>query len=331
MGLMSTLGLGLLGWYYARPSRTSRRRRTRPRAAIAHAGAGRDAAASLGRIDPPALARAVPRTHDAVGALAAAAAPAEARPVARGHAHQEPCGRCAPEGYGPARRARSTGAWTSPRASRRRRDSERPAVSRARIARSARRIGAAEPAYGRRRRPERAQGGRLGRVAAPACDRRSRRPSAPGCCRRSGCCCPKGAFIDCTLETAIDSHAAGHDDLHHRDRHLRCRWQGGAARARHQAGRARPAARCSRAPRACSCSGPRRARPPASSCRSPPPAPMSSAARGSPGEVNRHFLRALWRRDPDLGHRWRDPGGGRRRTATAGHRHLQPEPPRRTS
>ena len=48
---------------------------------------------------------------------------------------------------------------------------------------------------------------------------------------------PKGAFIDCTLETAIDSSLPGMTTLHHRDRRVECGRIGGAARARHQAGR----------------------------------------------------------------------------------------------
>ena len=77
--------------------------------------------------------------------------------------------------------------------------------------------------------------------------------------------------------------AAGHDDLHHGDRHLRCRRHAWCCSSAAPSWSARRAARCSRARRGCSCCGPRRARRPASWCRSTRRARMSSAASGLPG------------------------------------------------
>ena len=93
---------------------------------------------------------------------------------------------------------------------------------------------------------------------------------------------PKGAFIDCTLETAIDSTLPGMTtcvtatDTFGADGTMVLLERGtklvGETRGEVQQGL-----------RACSCCGPRRARRPGSSCRSLHRAPTSSAARGSPG------------------------------------------------
>ena len=100
------------------------------------------------------------------------------------------------------------------------------------------------------------------------------------CCPTQRLLLPKGAFIDCTLETAIDSTLAGHDDVRAGDRYVRRRRFRRPARARHEARRrdARAGAAGCRAPlRAVDRSAHADV---ASSCRWPRPAPTSSAGRG---------------------------------------------------
>ncbi len=99
---------------------------------------------------------------------------------------------------------------------------------------------------------------------------------------------PKGAFIDCTLETAIDSTLPGMTtcvmatDTFGVDGQVVL-----LERGTKLVGETR--GRCSRGRREYSCCGPRRERRRASSCRWHRRAPTNWAAPGLPGTVDRHF------------------------------------------
>ena len=200
VGLMSTLAIGFMGWYYSHASAESQGRRQGGHRAAQRQGAGRDELPPLGRVDPPKLKRR-----------------RLVRPRSRGH-------RRAPRSRAPMSAPRPTGCLQ------RRTRAYAPAASDApprhpRKLALERRLGGPVFTGPARRSAElaRSPSGERARRASPAaaaerteagalascCDPTAHPPSMPNVLPTQRLLLPKGAFLDCTLETAIDSTLPG--------------------------------------------------------------------------------------------------------------------------
>jgi type IV secretion system protein VirB10 len=192
MGLMGALGLGLLGWYYSQTYAHQQKAKEDAQATTRTKAEGDMPLPSLGRIDPPGFVKTSAETTNTEGVLGGPPplpAQAQARPV---------------------RVMSTSGAYASAPVADRRLEgpvfsspgdgSARPAAAPA----------AAADADGATYGPEFVAGptGGAGSVAALL------RPSITPAVRArvlptQQMLLPKGAFIDCTLETAIDSSLPG--------------------------------------------------------------------------------------------------------------------------
>ena len=212
---MLLLGLGVLGWYYAHAF--TARRITRARRAQAQVNErargemplpplGSDSAAALSR--PPRAPQArnprspLPVANCRSPRRPSMAAPAPTPAASHGRAHER-------SGLHPTG---ASVAWCSRAPA----DSGAGPASPGAAGVRAGRHGVID-LHGERTAGGCARDAPADRAPAPRCPRR--------CCPTQRLLLPKGAFIDCTLETAIDSTLAGHDDLHHGHRHLRRRRQ----------------------------------------------------------------------------------------------------------
>ena len=198
MGLMSTLGLGLLGWYYAHTWTSQRQAKQAAQTASRSAAAGEMALPSLGKIDPPAPALAgvlgpppapPPQVADPPNL---AGAPSSSTPQLPPY----PAGAAAPPtkpAWQMAQERRLAGPVSvGPGVAK---DTSSPSGV---VPETGSSPQATDPAS---RSSDTGLAARLGPTATPATHARvlaDRRLLLP-----------KGAFIDCTLETAIDSTLPG--------------------------------------------------------------------------------------------------------------------------
>lgn len=208
MGLMSTLGLGLLSWYYVQTYAHRSRVRETARNAVAARAQGEMPLPALGAIDPPAPV-AVPAIERFLGP--APAAPAEALPVSPldpppknigGRAHPSVRNRALERKLAGSVLTEPNalqGSGASTRTTELMTESASPAGPRS--------PGAEEPM---------GAGGEdgAGRAEASGVVAGLLRPTITPTVRASvlptqELLLPKGAFIDCTLETAIDSSLPG--------------------------------------------------------------------------------------------------------------------------
>jgi len=188
MGLMSVLGLGSLTWYYAHAMTLQGRARQVAQASSSNSAQGEMPLPSLGRIDPPMISPAIEATHlppdlpsppIPMGASSLREIPLEAGPASSAY------------GAPPPKTAEQL-------------EQERQLSGVVFSAQSGVPIAAAganipAPAAGL------AQDGELGPLLRPGVSAAVRAQVLPT--RRL--LLPKGAFIDCTLETAIDSTLPG--------------------------------------------------------------------------------------------------------------------------
>lgn len=199
MGLMGALGLGLLGWYYSQTFAHQRKAREDAQASTHTKAQGEMPLPSLGPIDPPGFVKTSAETAGTAGVLGGPP-PLPAETQARAMAYAAP-----------ASVTRASGAYASAPVADRRLEgpvfsspadgNSRPAVATAAAADAdGATYGAADSVAG--------PGGGAGSVAALL------RPSVTPAVRArvlptQQLLLPKGAFIDCTLETAIDSSLPG--------------------------------------------------------------------------------------------------------------------------
>ncbi len=194
-GLMATIGLGLLGWYYSHMT-GARPRPAAVRSAKDNAGA-EIALRPLGRVDPPA-------TSPLENLLGPAPEEPSVSPAVPPGLLTQPRPLYTTPSYGaPAQR--------DPRLER---QLKGPAFS-AGSPRTADKT-PPESAVGA---PKTAEEGELDGLLRPRATPAVQAQMLP----TQRLLLPKGAFLDCTLETAIDFDAAGHDDLRARHRRLQCR------------------------------------------------------------------------------------------------------------
>jgi type IV secretion system protein VirB10 len=187
LGLMCALGLGMLTWYYAHALTRQGRAQQAAQALSAKRAQGDLPLPSIGRIDPP--------LHD----VPAAAAPAPAVPIQLAEIPLQPAAANA-AGYAPpppksaeelAVERQLSGSVFSPQSA------SAPVASPGIAAGPGM---AASPAAG-----EAATGGDLGTLLRPTVTTAVRAEVLP----TQRLLLPKGAFLDCTLETAIDSTLPG--------------------------------------------------------------------------------------------------------------------------
>jgi type IV secretion system protein VirB10 len=197
MGLMSTLGLGFLGWYYAHTWTHHTEVKKAAQTASRNQAAGEIALPSLGRIDPPALvmAQALGPPPPLPGSSAEVSG---SSPVAPSAVPVAPAGAAASPAKSPAElsleRKLAGPVAVGPEVAKEASSSEPPAPE----------AGAAGPPFA------------TASAAPAASDPMTAllKPSATPAVRASllpaaRLLLPKGAFIDCTLETAIDSTLPG--------------------------------------------------------------------------------------------------------------------------
>ena len=173
VGLMCLLGIGMLSWYYANTISRQSRAAQSARAASVHRAQGDLPLPSLGRIDPPAPAADPPPPSSLVPAPLAEI-PLEPAPV--------PPGSTAPPAKTPEQLAterKLSGVVYSPNA---------PSA-----------------ANGTQSSATTAESGELSPLLRPGVSSSVRAQVLPA----QRLLLPKGAFIDCTLETAIDSTLPG--------------------------------------------------------------------------------------------------------------------------
>ena len=199
MGLMGALGLGLLGWYYSQTFAHQRKAREDAQASTHTKAQGEMPLPSLGPIDPPGFVKTSAETVGTPGVLGGPP-PLPAENQARQLAYAAP-----------ASVTRASGAYASAPVADRRLEGpvfSSPADGNSRPAAAA---AAAADADGTTYGPTDSAagpGGGAGSVAALL------RPSVMPAVRArvlptQQMLLPKGAFIDCTLETAIDSSLPG--------------------------------------------------------------------------------------------------------------------------
>jgi type IV secretion system protein VirB10 len=194
MGLMSTLGIGLLGWYYVHTFSHRTEVKQRAQAASRNQAVGEMALPSLGKIDPPAPAAAqvlgpppalppgMPvQTADSVASTTYAAQGAPGQPAAKPAwilAMERKLGGPVSEGPGVQKESPSTPT-----------SAESASVPPGSLPSTSGEIGDS----------------RLASLLRPTATPATRAEVLPA----QRLLLPKGAFIDCTLETAIDSTLPG--------------------------------------------------------------------------------------------------------------------------
>ena len=202
MGLMGAMGLGLLGWYYSQTYAHQREAKDQAQSATRTKAQGDLPLPSIGRVDPPGFVRTGSGPTDAGGAFGGPPPlppEARARPVIYGTSE---AAALTSGGYGPAAptvdRRLDGPVFSSPG------DAERRLVAASPAAATGDGEGTAysPPEAGM------AAGASPGSVAALL------RPTVTPAVRArvlptQQMLLPKGAFIDCTLETAIDSSLPG--------------------------------------------------------------------------------------------------------------------------
>jgi type IV secretion system protein VirB10 len=187
IGLMSVLGLGMLTWYYANAMTRQSRARQSVQAASVKRAQGDMPLPSLGRIDPPAVAAEPPPHHDQPAFAALPATTLQEIPLA-------PAPSTAPYGAPPVKtqaqldlERQLSGTVFSPQVS-------LASVSTPNSAASPFQPGA---------NPQ--EPGELSALLRPSVTTAVRAQILP----TQRLLLPKGAFLDCTLETAIDSTLPG--------------------------------------------------------------------------------------------------------------------------
>jgi type IV secretion system protein VirB10 len=187
MGLMGTLGLGFLGWYYAHTFSHQGDVKKAAQSASRASAAGEMALPSLGKIEPPAA----PLAAKLLGPAPEAPPFPEPAPLATASGTPPPTGQPAPKPAWMLAMERRLGGAVS----------EGPDV----------RKDASSPASpGETRRPPEESGASAGDSALAALLHPMATPAARArVLPAERLLLPKGAFIDCTLETAIDSTLPG--------------------------------------------------------------------------------------------------------------------------
>jgi type IV secretion system protein VirB10 len=202
MGLMGAMGLGLLGWYYSQTYAHQREAKDQAQSATRTKAQGDLPLPSIGRVDPPGFVRTGSGTADAGGAFGGPPPmPPEARARPAVYGTSEPAA-LASGGYVPA----------APTVDRR---LDGPVFSAPGDAE--RRLVAALPAAGAGDGEGMANGppeAGMAPGAPPGSVAALLRPTVTPAVRArvlptQQMLLPKGAFIDCTLETAIDSSLPG--------------------------------------------------------------------------------------------------------------------------
>jgi type IV secretion system protein VirB10 len=193
MGLMSTLGVGLLGWYYLHTFSHQGEIKRAAQAASRNQAAGEMALPSLGRIDPPAPAAA--RVLGPPPVLPPSALPVAETPTAQG---SPPPGTPEQPPAKPAWMVAMERRLAGP-------VSEGPQVEKASSSTPATAPeGSPSPAPAEAPAPPSGQSA-LVNLLRPSATPATRAQVLPA----QRLLLPKGAFIDCTLETAIDSTLPG--------------------------------------------------------------------------------------------------------------------------
>jgi type IV secretion system protein VirB10 len=188
LGLMGTLGVGLLGWYYAKTLGTRSNAHVAAQSAVKEKAKGDINLRPLGRVDPPVNAS-PPQGYTLQEILGAPPEPPPNTPQAWSPSSGAPHPTSPPEV-----------AAKTPRELLMERQLAGPAFSASTV-----RVAGLTEDVGAHGAPENATGGDLDKLLRPDNTPAVNAQMLPT--RRL--LLPKGAFIDCTLETAIDSTLAG--------------------------------------------------------------------------------------------------------------------------
>jgi type IV secretion system protein VirB10 len=191
LGLMGTLGIGLLGWYYAHTLGTPGNARRAAQSSAQEKAKGDINLRPLGRVDPPVAAAPPPAStlQEILGARPDEPPP-EMSPAWRRSAGETPASSPPPAGV----------AAKTPKDLAVERQLAGPAFSAGNV-----RVAAVDGADATATARETSAGGDLDSLLRPGVTKAVNAQLLP----TQRLLLPKGAFIDCTLETAIDSTLAG--------------------------------------------------------------------------------------------------------------------------
>jgi type IV secretion system protein VirB10 len=199
VGLMSALGLGTLIWYYANNASRQARIRSNIQSTAANHAAGDTVLPSLGRIDPPLLPRVPPEVDGPTAIDAASLSAADRAALTATTLPEIPL-------------AANTSSYAAPTPPTPEELAQQRQLSGAVFSNAQPGTGIAPPEVNAALGP---LPGSITATAAPAGELSARLHAAPTPAARAEILpaqrllLPKGAFIDCTLETAIDSTLPG--------------------------------------------------------------------------------------------------------------------------